>query len=204
MLTMFANGCCGNVNHRNLAWTDPQKGAGEARRCGLILAAAVARAFPALAPLTPAPIQASSELVKLPLPEITEADLARARETLRRMKEAKAPFLDQVKCFQTFDIQARNGEPYEVEVQVIALGKDAAFVSLPGEMFVELGLAIKAASPFPHTYLIELANGAIGYIPTRNAYAEGNYEPVSARCAAGSGELLVESALRQLKALHGR
>ena len=85
---------------------------------------------------------------------------------------------------------------------VSALGNDVAFVSLPGEIFVELGLEIKKRSPFAHTHLIELANGAIGYIPNRPAYAEGAYEVVSARCAAGGGELLVETAvglLRELK-----
>ena len=41
----------------------------------------------------------------------------------------------------------------------------------------------------------------LGYIPNRPAYAEGAYEVESARVAAGSGELLVESALRQLHAL---
>ena len=31
----------------------------------------------------------------------------------------------------------------------------------------------------------------IGYIPNKSAYPEGNYEVESARCAEGSGELLV-------------
>jgi hypothetical protein len=75
-------------------------------------------------------------------------------------------------------------------------------VSLPGEIFVELGLAIKQDSPFPHTIIAELANGSIGYIPSRRAYAQGNYEVVSARCAEGSGERLVDAALRLLKGLH--
>jgi hypothetical protein len=87
-------------------------------------------------------------------------------------------------------------------VQVIALGDQVAWVSLPGEVFVELGLAIKQDSPFPHTIIAELANGAIGYIPSRRAYAQGNYEVVSARCAEGSGELLVDAAVRLLKQLH--
>ena len=30
-------------------------------------------------------------------------------------------------------------------------------------------------------FIAELANGAIGYIPNRPAYVEGNYEPTSAR-----------------------
>ena len=37
----------------------------------------------------------------------------------------------------------REGKPHRVEVQVISLGRDVAWVSLPGEIFVELGLAIK-------------------------------------------------------------
>jgi hypothetical protein len=61
---------------------------------------------------------------------------------------------------------------------------------------------IKAGSPFKQTMIAELANGSIGYIPTRRAYTEGNYEVVSACCAEGSGELLVESAVRQLRKLY--
>jgi neutral ceramidase len=73
---------------------------------------------------------------------------------------------------------------------------------LPGEIFVELGLSIKAASPFKQTHIAELANGSIGYIPHRSAYAEGNYEVVSARCGEGSGELLVQAAVRLLTELY--
>ena len=73
---------------------------------------------------------------------------------------------------------------------------------LPGEIFVELGLALKKASPFKHTFIAELANGSIGYIPNRSAYPEGNYEVVSARCAEGSGEMLVDAAVKMLKKLH--
>ena len=82
------------------------------------------------------------------------------------------------------------------------MGNDVAWVSLPGEIFVELGLAIKQDSPFPNTIIAELANGAIGYIPSRRAYAQGNYEVVSARCAEGSGERLVDVALKLLNSLY--
>jgi hypothetical protein len=56
-------------------------------------------------------------------------------------------------------------------------------------------------SPFRSTIIAELANGSVGYVPTKRAYAQGNYEVVSARVAEGSGEKLVESAIRQLKSL---
>jgi len=49
--------------------------------------------------------------------------------------------------------------------------------------------------------VVELTNGSIGYVPDRKAYIEGNYEPVSARCAAGSGEILAERALKLLNEL---
>ena len=73
-----------------------------------------------------------------------------------------------------------------------------AVVALPGEIFVELGLALKKASPFKHTFIAELSNGSIGYIPNQEAYPQGNYEIVSARGEAGSGEKLVEVALKLL------
>jgi hypothetical protein len=49
-------------------------------------------------------------------------------------------------------------------------------VALPGEVFVELGLAVKKASPFRYTLIAELANGPVGYVPDRAAEAQGNYE----------------------------
>ena len=128
-----------------------------------------------------------------------------AREVAARHRDPKAKqpsFLETVQAYKVLDVEARHGKPTEVEVQVIALGNDLAWVSLPGEIFVELGLAIKQDSPFPHTIIAELANGSIGYIPTRRAYTQGNYEVVSARCAEGSGELLVDAAIGLLKELH--
>jgi hypothetical protein len=74
-------------------------------------------------------------------------------------------------------------------------------VTLPAEIFVELGLAIKAASPFETTLVIELANDSLGYIPTKKAFAEGSYEIVNSRVEAGSGERLVEAAISLLKEL---
>jgi len=69
---------------------------------------------------------------------------------------------------------------------------------------VELGLDIKKRSPFKRTIIVELANGAIGYIPTKRAFAEGNYEPINARCAPGSGEIVADAAVGLLNELHGK
>ncbi len=75
---------------------------------------------------------------------------------------------------------------------------------LPGEIFVELGLAIKQASPFKHTLVIELSNDNPAYIPTEKAFKEGGYETINSRIEPGGGEQLVAEALRLLKALQIR
>jgi neutral ceramidase len=62
-------------------------------------------------------------------------------------------------------------------------------------------VSIKAASRFAQTHIAELANGSIGYIPNRSAYMEGDYEVESARCAAGSGEMLAQAAVKILEDL---
>ena len=197
MLTVFANGTCGNINHLNVQWADRQHSPAEANRLGTILAASVLKAYMDAKPVSDTTLRTRSEVIQLPLANVTEQDVSEAQDVKKRGSQAK--FMEQVKTYKTLDVAARQGKPLEVEVQVITVGKDMAWVSLPGEVFVELGLSIKAASPFKQTHVIELANGSIGYIPNRSAYAEGNYEVVSARCAEGSGEMLVTSAVRMLE-----
>ena len=203
-VTVFTTGCCGDINHINVDSDKPQKGHGEAARIGTRLAAEVLRTFEALKPAADGPIRVSSEIVEFALPVVTGEDALAAKKVLADLEGKAKPapkFLDQVQAFKVLDVSGRLGKPLQVEVQVISLGDDLAWVSLPGEIFVELGLAIKAASPFRQTVIAELANGSIGYIPTRTAYPQGNYEVVSARCAEGSGEQLVDAALAQLRAL---
>jgi hypothetical protein len=76
-----------------------------------------------------------------------------------------------------------------------------AIISLPGEVFVELGLAIKHGSPFRTTIVIELSNCVESiYVPHRAAYAGGSYEVTNSTVQPGSGEILVEAALTLLRA----
>jgi len=74
-------------------------------------------------------------------------------------------------------------------------------VGLPGEVFVDLGLAIKQASPFATTLVIELCQDAPGHIPTEKAFTEGSYETVNSRIAPGGGEKMTQTAIRLLKEL---
>jgi Neutral/alkaline non-lysosomal ceramidase, N-terminal len=201
-VTMFTTGCCGDINHINVESDKPQKGHGEATRIGTRLAAEVLRTFESLKPAADGPIRVSSEIVEFALPVVAGEDAIAAKRVLTDLEGKAKPapkFLDQVQAFKVLDVSERLGKPLQVEVQVISLGDDLAWVSLPGEIFVELGLQIKRGSPFKQTVIAELANGSVGYVPNRAAYGQGNYEVVSARCAEGSGEKLVDSAIKQLR-----
>jgi hypothetical protein len=202
-VTLWTPGCCGDLNHINVRWDRPQKGHANAARMGLILAGEVLRNWPSLEPRGDGPLQVRQRLVRLPIPEVSTAEVEAAHVTVDTLTDhTRADFMKLVKAHQVLDVHSRNGKPLEAEVQVITLGSDLAWVSLPGEVFVQLGLDLKLDSPFEQTIVAELTNGSVGYIPNRRAYPQGNYEVVSARCAEGSGEMLVLAAVDILKELH--
>jgi neutral ceramidase len=114
---------------------------------------------------------------------VADAVYARERERLEK-ERAERPVID---C----------------EVQGISIG-DLGIVTNGAEFFCQLGLDIKAASPFGRTWVVSLANQWIGYVPTPSAYYAGGYEPRTARSAKmapWAGQALVETSLTVLKAL---
>ena len=196
LMTVFSIGTAGDINHVNVNDPTPQKGLGEAERIGRILGGEVIKTSARMRPLPPGKLVSKSRLLSLELPKVTPEEVEKARALAVRYGGTNEPkFLEKVFAYKILDVNARQGQPMEVEIQVVAIGTNLAWVALPGEIFVELGLAIKKSSPFHTTILAELANGSIGYIPTRRAYAEGNYEPISARVAEGSGEAVVSTAI---------
>ena len=127
-------------------------------------------------------------------------DLAWAKEAVRK----DTSFLMRIRANRilALDELRRDSDTIPVEVQAFRLSDDTAIVALPGELFVELGLAIKKASPFATTLVIELANDRkICYVPTSKAFVEGDYEVVNSRLAPGGGELMAETAVRLLQEL---
>ena len=76
-------------------------------------------------------------------------------------------------------------EQMTAPVQAIRLG-DAAILALPGEIFVETGLRIKAQTSASPLMLVSLANGYIGYVCTDEALTqEGGYETWAALSSLG-------------------
>ncbi len=91
----------------------------------------------------------------------------------------------------------------ELEIQALAIG-DVALVGFPAEMFTAFGDAVKAASPFHDTFVVTMANGWHGYVPTPEAFSRGGYEPRFAwpsRLVPEAGETMVQAALGLLRQL---
>ena len=70
----------------------------------------------------------------------------------------------------------------EIVVQAIRIG-DIGIATTPNETYALTGLKLKLQSPLKHTMVIELANGADGYIPPPEQHALGGYNTWAARSA---------------------
>ena len=194
-ISVFGTGTCGDINHIDVSG----RRRNHARLIGEQLAVSVLSARPRQPLITPT-LAALSARVTLPLRKVSETQVAAARANTPKIGTNQLPFLTQVETVSTLDL-SRRGSTLDAEVQVFRLHPELAIVLLPGEVFAELGLAIKQASPFKHTLVIELSNDNPAYIPTEKAFKEGSYETVNSRIAPGGGERLVAEAVRLLKAL---
>lgn len=127
----------------------------------------------------------------------SEVDMARVREIedMERPTMAERAFVRRItKRMADVPDQVRTW------VQALRIG-DLGIAAVPGELMVELGLDLKARSPFSQTMVIELANDSVGYLPTSRSYEEGGYEPEASVFAPGCGEQIVDVALGLLKQL---
>ena len=92
-----------------------------------------------------------------------------------------------------------NTAPFNVTVARLG---EIAFVGWGGEVFNEIGRAVKEGSPFGHTFILTHCNGAAGYLPTRPSYSEGGYEVQSSHFGPGAAEMLAEETLQVLRQIH--
>lgn len=91
-------------------------------------------------------------------------------------------------------------------LQVMIVG-DIAIVGVPAEFFTVLGEEIKRRSPYRYTYVAELANDWIGYLPDKRAFELGGYQTwtgLHSFAAPGTGERIVDEAVSMLKELAGK
>ncbi len=208
-VSVFGLGTCGDINHVDVS-SSPSPTTAE---IGHTLGTIVKQELPNLQDLQKPSLAIRSQTVYPPMQSYSEKELAWAQnETDAALYEQRRARFRRYKILNLKSKRERGlavpptiaGESWTLpmEVQVVRLSTDAAIVALPGEVFVELGLAIKERSPFATTQVIELAHSNVYYIPTKEAFRQGSYETINSRVSPGGGEMLVEAAVEMLQQLN--
>lgn len=220
VVSIFGAGCCGDINHADPTGAPRNKTDFIGNSLGGTITAGLGDLQQVSAPV----LQARSQVVPLPIQDVAPEDVARSVLLVTAAGQGqKIDFFDHVTAYKRLIIDTLRhpqpnpeaqallswgrtrtwrgvGEALPVEIHTITLGSDAALVFLPGEVFVELGLAIKRASPFKTTLIVELSQCVETlYVPNRQAYAGGGYEVTNSMLQPGGGEMLVEAAVGLLR-----
>lgn len=208
-ISVYGQGACGNINHVNIRSRDRLTSS----QIGRGLAQAILKNNHKLTDLKNGILKVQSEIVHAPLQHFTAQDLQWANQAqpenlygesafFERRRPMKVRSLARMRQKEAVPPTIPSGEwKIPLEIQAFQIHDDLAIVGLPGEVFVELGLAIKEQSPYSHTFVIELTNSHIAYVPTKEAFSRGGYETINSRLAPGGGEMMVESAVRLLRKL---
>lgn len=182
-VVVFVAGMAGDitqVDNRN-PYAYPQFGNAAARRLGSAVGAAAATALLRLEPSAAAllPLEASDRTLEIPRRVPKAERVEKALQIVSAGPEQKIDPTEWTFAKEIVLLDARlKREPVAaVELQAIQIGP-AVFLSCPAEYFVDYGLEMKAAGPFPVTFPVSLANDCIGYVPTEDAMGPrgGGYE----------------------------
>jgi hypothetical protein len=169
--------------------------------------AAVKRALSAAQPRPVDHVRAFRREIVLKVRHFSEADDERAAYSYctKRIKDPAAA----QRVIETFramrrELAPQQGQERKSWVQAVVIG-DVAIVGVPGEFFTVLGQEIKRRSPFRYTYVFELANDYMGYIPDAHGFDRGGYQVwtgLHSFLERGAGETIVAAAVDLLDQLH--
>lgn len=100
-------------------------------------------------------------------------------------------------------LKPEQGKTRQTFVQVVLIG-DVAIVGVPAEYFTIFGVNIKKRSPFKYTYVAELANDWIGYLPNLEGHELGGYQTwmgLHSYAEPGTGERVADTVVGMLEEL---
>jgi hypothetical protein len=214
---LFVNGAQGNISmgHSSelsaIGIITPGRTFERAAELGYRLADVALQTLPSIPTVDDLTLEYASRMIQLPFnaylpPTETAAALSEAQAALAALERQGAPveqigpaktrrLYASIRNFYAGEAAASPNGRLPIEIQAFRVGP-ALFVAIPGELFVEVALRIKAAAGHP-LFIMGITNGYVGYLPTRDAYPAGGYEVVSAKVTDASEELLV-GAIREL------
>ncbi len=133
------------------------------------------------------------------------AEVQAARRTLASAAKVNGQYRERAHIYarETLLLAERGVKTIRTPVQAMRIGS-LGLANFPAEVFVEVGLETKAASPFRPTITTSLANDYRGYAPTVKDFELGGYQTWRARTSClerQAAPKLVAAMLRQLNAL---
>lgn len=149
-------------------------------------------------------------MMQLPLRRATLTEANEARQAIRTYlanKPGDVDYNDAANLQVHLGILNRMKEQEtrdiaEAEIHIIRLG-NIAIATNPYEMFLDYGNQIKARSAAEQTFLVQLANGSEGYVPTKKAEKGGHYSAFISSGTIGhdGGEQLVRETLKAIRGM---
>lgn len=97
--------------------------------------------------------------------------------------------------------ETQNTEPdFIMYLHILRLG-DVVFASNPFELYLEFGQCMKARSLAGQTFVVQLANGVGGYLPSKRAEELGGYggEIINGIVGADGGRMLVDETVSDIR-----
>ncbi len=173
---ILANGPCGDVNNINFAGPSEKRAPYEKMKIvAEDVAQEVFKVYQKIEHRDWVELKAAQSELTLAMRQPTPEQLTWAKEVL-----AKPPTISPVhrleKAYAERTLSAADW-PKEVSIvlQAFRIG-ELAVAAVPFETFTETGLELKAKSPVKPMFVIELANGGYGYLPTPEQHELGGYE----------------------------
>ncbi|MEA3402927.1 MAG: hypothetical protein U9R79_16930 [Armatimonadota bacterium] len=216
---VFVNGACGDITQVDNTAPDDYVHSGPiaARRVGMTVAGEALKVLVQMGFVEHASVAGARRVIRLQPREITDEMLEWAHEHLESEETVEGRwFPDRVWAREWIELARVNEEEPEIaaEVQALTIGR-AAFVANPAEYFSQLAAQIKRGSEADPTFVVALANGSIGYVGPKEAYADtylpaegepftGGYETTPARSskvAPGGGEQIAEACIELVNSM---
>lgn len=85
-----------------------------------------------------------------------------------------------------------------IPVRFLRINNEVVIWAAPLELFCEIAIDVRDHSPFPFTFYFGYTNGWLGYLPTKDEFAHGGYEPSVSPYTDAAGEDLKHIVLTYL------
>ncbi len=194
---IMSNGTSGDIN--NIDFRSPAQPAQPYEKMRSVaenVAQAVYKAYPDVAFTSSVTLDAAQTDLSLGVRLPSSDDVDTAREIVAAVETPDMRTLPEIYARETMLLSEYPAE-VAIPVQALRIG-DLCIGAIPCEVFVEIGLGIKHSTPFDDAFVVELANGYYGYLPTPDQHALGGYETWRAR----SSFLEVEASTKITEAMN--